>query len=198
MKRPWMPLYVGDYLADTRNLNNCEHGSYLLLLMHLWNCGKLPPDDRSLARIACCHPPHWPRLKEVLIQYFTIQEDGSWIQKRLSLELTKSEEISNKRKAAAEQMLSKRRANAQQMLTQSQSHTQSYKKDSAGARETSLNGSHAPALADFTDKAWEQIIDSYKRFGKWHHLAGPEPPSPSCRCPKHLLAKHGLTLAVPS
>jgi uncharacterized protein YdaU (DUF1376 family) len=123
-----MPLYIGDYLADTQHLTAYEHGAYLLLLMHQWQTGKLPGDDELLARIARVHPPHWRRVKSVLIHFFDVQEDGSWVQKRLALEITKSVEISNKRKDAALQKHSKSKANAVQLHTQSQSQSQLQRK----------------------------------------------------------------------
>jgi uncharacterized protein YdaU (DUF1376 family) len=123
--RPWMPLYIADYLADTAHLGAYQSGAYLHLIMHQWQHGGLPADERALCRIAKVQPPHWPRMRKVLAPFFgNPKRGGSWIQKRTALELTKATEISSKRKAAALQMHGKRTARAEQKQTQPQSQSQ--------------------------------------------------------------------------
>jgi uncharacterized protein YdaU (DUF1376 family) len=48
----WLPLHVGDYLADTMHLSTLQHGIYIRLIMHYWKRRSLPADERLLARIA--------------------------------------------------------------------------------------------------------------------------------------------------
>ena len=52
MSRPWMPLYIADYLADTAHLNATESGAYLHLIMHYWLTGGLP-QGRNAPRQDC-------------------------------------------------------------------------------------------------------------------------------------------------
>ncbi len=96
-KRPWMPLYIADFLVDTTHLNAAETGAYLLLIMRYWVDGCLPKDDRKLARIARMTPSQWSKAKVGLKLFF----DSAGKQKRIDAELAKVSEISNKRKAAA-------------------------------------------------------------------------------------------------
>lgn len=90
MSRPWMPLYVGDYLADTRHLSTEEHGAYLLLIMHYWRTGGLPKSDTQLARIAGMTPEGWAGSRETIAAFF----DEEWKHKRVEKELADAERLS--------------------------------------------------------------------------------------------------------
>ena len=68
----WMPLYIGDYLADTSRLTTEQHGAYLLLLMDYWRSGKLPDKDQVLAQICKLTPDAWSNAKAMLSQFFSI------------------------------------------------------------------------------------------------------------------------------
>lgn len=96
MSRPWMPLYVADYLADTGHLSTVEHGAYFLLIMHYWQHQGLPDDDKKLSRIARLSLDEWAEARDTIAEFF---EDG-WRHKRIDAEIQKSSEIINKRKAA--------------------------------------------------------------------------------------------------
>jgi len=83
----WMPLYIGDYLADTMHLSHAQHGIYFLLIMAYWrNGGPLPDDAEELASIAKCSAPEWRKNLRVISRFFHI-EAGKWSHKRIDAEL---------------------------------------------------------------------------------------------------------------
>lgn len=138
----WMPLYIGDYLADTARLTTEQHGAYLLLLMDYWRSGALPDNDLVLAQITKLSPDAWSNARAMLKQFFSI-EDGFWIHKRVEQELAQSLENKAKNHQRAVQAAEKRwgkvksdatsnaNSNAQAMLKQcpSPSPSPSNKKD---------------------------------------------------------------------
>jgi uncharacterized protein YdaU (DUF1376 family) len=98
MNRPWMPLYVGDYLGDTGHLTTAQHGAYLLLMMHYWRKGELPDDDRQLSKITKLPLKTWCDYRATLQDFF---HEG-WKHKRIDVELAKMVRVSEKRAIAGQ------------------------------------------------------------------------------------------------
>lgn len=126
MSRPWMPLYVADYLADTGHLSTLEHGAYMLLIMHYWQRGGLPDDDARLASIARASLEQWSGMRDTIAEFF----NGDWSHDRIDEELEKARKAYEKRasagrkggkaKAKPEQSKSIASSNAEAMLNQPQ------------------------------------------------------------------------------
>lgn len=142
-----MPLYVADYLRDTRKLTPAEHGAYLLLIMEYWTSGGLPGDDRQLARVVGMSPAEWRKAKPNVQGFF----GNDWqSHKRIDVELAKSAEISSKRSASAKQKHSNSSANAQQEHTHAgaTSQLQPQPPEKKETREAALLADH-PGFDDF-------------------------------------------------
>ncbi|MCY1206743.1 hypothetical protein D9M69_119170 [compost metagenome] len=103
----WMPLYIGDYLADTSRLTTEQHGAYLLILMDYWRNGPPLDDDEELATIAKLSLAQWRKHAPKIRSLFH-SEDGRLIQKRAEEERSKAGLISNKRREAGKQGAAKR------------------------------------------------------------------------------------------
>jgi uncharacterized protein YdaU (DUF1376 family) len=84
-----MPLWVGDFLSKTLDLDAREAGAYLLLLMAMWtHGGRLPNDPRKLQRVARVGRD-WPKVWAAIGHYF--EADGDHITNaRLREELHKA------------------------------------------------------------------------------------------------------------
>lgn len=103
---PHLPLFTDAYIADTMHLDCTESGAYLHLLMAAWrsvDCS-LPNEDKKLCRMARCTPRQWSKMRETILDFFTL-ENNKWTQKRLLKErkyvTAKSDQASRAGKASA-------------------------------------------------------------------------------------------------
>lgn len=148
MNRPWMPLYIADYLRDTSHLRAMESGAYMHLIMAYWITGSLPTNDRQLATIAKLTDAQWRACKPTLAAFF----GPDWSShKRIDKELQKTADISSKRSASAKQRHSKKDANAHTL------HTSHNTEDS----EANASGADAP---DIRTKLFNESLKTLARI----------------------------------
>lgn len=114
MKYQFMPMFWGDFFANTLHLTAQELGAYTALIGHAWeHDGKIAVED--LQRVARVSNRSWPKVRPRVAAFFdTLSDAHLWTSQRVLTELTRAAEISNKRKDAALQMHSKSSANALQ------------------------------------------------------------------------------------
>ena len=112
MSRAWMPLYVGDFLADTMDFDDRRTGMYLRLIMHCWQHGRIPADPEKLRIICHSSTKSWNKHCNIL-SFFQRMEDQQgpyYVHSRVTKERLSFEEKSRKN-----------RANVQKRYYQSQS-----------------------------------------------------------------------------
>lgn len=103
----WMPLYIGDYLADTSRLTTEQHGAYFLLLMDYWRNGPPLAEEDELATITKLSVAQWRKHAPKILPLF--REDGGRLhQKRADEERQKAGLVSSKRSEAGKQGAAKR------------------------------------------------------------------------------------------
>ena len=99
-ERPFMQLYVSNFVGDTLHLSTEQIGAYMLLLMAMWNArGKLPRDSSKLALITRMSLKKWRTIEADLLAFFEVREHEI-SHNRLTKELQKSERKSNSRATA--------------------------------------------------------------------------------------------------
>lgn len=92
----WMPLYIGDYLADTQHLTTIEHGAYLLLIMHYWEHDGLPKDEKLLRNIVKLSAHKFRVVGPVVLKFF----DQNLRHARIDKERRNAQNMISKRSAA--------------------------------------------------------------------------------------------------
>jgi uncharacterized protein YdaU (DUF1376 family) len=97
----FMPLYVGDYLADTTMLTRDQHGAYLLLIMTYWRSrGPLPDNDEALAMATRSSLQEWKKIRPAIERFFQVAK-GVWAHKRIDEELVRADEKYEARRNAS-------------------------------------------------------------------------------------------------
>jgi len=123
MSKVWMPLYIGDYLADTAHLDAAEHGAYLLLMMHYWRNGPLPKVHKQLQQIAHLNGRGSLQILRTVLAFFDEHEDA-YYHKRIDEERQKAadnKEVQRKRTEAARAKLQEKRKSVTETVTKSPS-----------------------------------------------------------------------------
>jgi uncharacterized protein YdaU (DUF1376 family) len=96
----WMPLFIGDYLADTSRLTTEQHGAYLLLIMDYWRNGPPPDDDSVLQNITKMREQEWQKSKQIVMKFFDLV-DGKYTHSRIDKELSDAAKAKDKAEAKA-------------------------------------------------------------------------------------------------
>jgi len=151
--RAWMPLHIADYLADTGHLTATEHGAYVLMIMHYWQNGSLPANERVIARIAKLTVEQWVESRDILAMLF----GPDWSHKRIDAELSKADEIIEKRRSAAEARYAKGKKDTKDANAM---HVQSKSIDT-GALPTTIN------LSSLRSESIEKKERERKDFDSW-------------------------------
>ncbi len=86
-KPPYMRFVPDDYLADTEDLELEEQGAYMRLLCKMWKrSGRIPNDDKEIARMLGVHTNKWTKIKPFVMPFFREHSPGFLTQKRLQIE----------------------------------------------------------------------------------------------------------------
>ena len=98
---PWMPVDIGDHLADHAQLTTEQHGAFFLLVMYQWRRGAIPAVPSDLAQICRCTVPVWlRRLAPALLPLFERRGDVL-IEPSYEFQRDKAHAISDERRDAA-------------------------------------------------------------------------------------------------
>jgi uncharacterized protein YdaU (DUF1376 family) len=173
MSKAWMPLFIGDYLGDTSHLTQGQHGAYILLLMHYWQCGPIPCDRMQCYSITRATDKQSRCNADAVLRYFFKEDNGYYRQPRADDELRKAQTSYERRAGAA----GKRWAKAKQGSTSKADamHVQAqYDSDSIESKTIpSKKGTRIPE--DF--KVTQEHRDWAKQWAKDNHCTMPSPDS---------------------
>lgn len=100
---PALPIWTDALIGDTYHLSAAEFGAYMRLLICAWRTPEcaIPDDDKTLGRMIG-DPRVWKRVRETVLEFWDMSDDGLWRQKRLTRERAFVTNRSLQKKTAAE------------------------------------------------------------------------------------------------
>lgn len=168
----FMPLWIGDYLADTMHLTRDQHGAYLLLLMAYWRHARaLPNDNAYLAAVTKSTEDEWRTMAPVLAKFFTV-DATAWTHGRVEEELKKAKKAYDDKVGKAKAGAAKRwsghkpkdnSSNAQALPKQSQSQPH-LSFPSEKERVVGTTAQKNSAVDQSTEPGWEAQYPTWARF----------------------------------
>lgn len=144
---PFFPMAIDAYLADTRHLDDAEHGRYHLILYELWRSPnqRLPNDDEWLARRFSRSVDRVATELRPLMKEFC-DCDGNWItQKRLSREFLRARKVTKQRSDAAKALWRKKKQASERIREDTQPRI-----NSADEPTPTLTPTHTDSVAKAT------------------------------------------------
>lgn len=104
----WIPLSIGDYIADTMHLTTEEHGAYFLLIMHYWRTGgAIPADAQTIKNVTKISQ----KKCEKVLRFFE-KKDGFLFHKRIEQEIKNARERVEKQRKRTQAATQARRKSA--------------------------------------------------------------------------------------
>lgn len=163
---PQLPLFTDAILGDTQHLTTLEFGAYMLTLIIAWRTDGccLPDDDIYLSRITRTGRG-WSRVKDAVMAFWVLGEDGKHRQKRLTSEhLRAAEYVAQKSEAGKSSALKRKESRATGV---------------AAALTGRTNGSSTPTLTPIPtptkSKSSAGYSPEFEKFWKAYPGRGGEP-----------------------
>lgn len=155
----WMPLYIGEYLADTMGFTTEQHGAYLRILMACWREKGDPISgaDEDMAAVTGLAPARWRGMRAKLLAKFIVGEDGSITHKRSVKEVERAQRVSQARSAAGKNGAAKR-----------------WQKDGKAMANAMANAEAGPSQND--GQSQSQVTEDSVPIGTDGAAVGGEPP----------------------
>ena len=98
-KEPFLPFFVGDFLAATAEWDGEERALYMLLLSYQWALGSLPTDARKLRKVVDYQESTFERWWPTVSTKFELRA-GRLLNARLEVHRAKTKELSAKNSAS--------------------------------------------------------------------------------------------------